>query len=218
MSNLIDALQKIQAYKTANLANRIATLEYACEAKTSERLAGVLASNGVSPDLLRAALEVKRAAAQIDEVVHSVGTLLCLPQILEPGEIVISLSLGAGNTGRAFDLETDRRIAEFTFIDWKGGPESIRKQKLFKDFYCLVEAQTDKKRFLFVIGDIHAQKSLISRSPCKGMLRKFADLQRLFIEKHGETVTVREFYEQHKALVEIVNLSLKSEAVAAAYA
>jgi RNA polymerase sigma-70 factor (ECF subfamily) len=32
---------------------------------------------------------------------------------LEPGELVQSLSLGAGNTGRAHDLETDRRIDEF---------------------------------------------------------------------------------------------------------
>ncbi|WP_283814259.1 hypothetical protein [Bradyrhizobium aeschynomenes] len=44
--------------------------------------------------------------------------MLCLPHILEEGEIVDYVSLGAGNTGRPFDLETNRRIAEFKFIHW----------------------------------------------------------------------------------------------------
>ena len=83
-------------------------------------------------DLLRAAVVVKRAAAQIDEIVRTAGMLLCLPELLEDGEQIEGVSLAAGNTGKAFDLVTDRRIAEFTFIDWKGGSESIRKQKFFK--------------------------------------------------------------------------------------
>ena len=60
-----------------------------------------------------AALLVKRSAGQINLIVHAVGILVALPKILEPGELVQSLSLGAGNTGRAHDLETDRRIDEF---------------------------------------------------------------------------------------------------------
>ena len=60
-----------------------------------------------------AALLVKRSAGQINVIVHAVGILVALPKILEPGELVQSLSLGAGNTGRAHDLETDRRIDEF---------------------------------------------------------------------------------------------------------
>ena len=55
----------------------------------------------------------KRSAGQINVIVHAVGILVALPKILEPGELVQSLSLGAGNTGRAHDLETDRRIDEF---------------------------------------------------------------------------------------------------------
>ena len=50
---------------------------------------------------------------QINVIVHAVGILVALPKILELGELVQSLSLGAGNTGRAHDLETDRRIDEF---------------------------------------------------------------------------------------------------------
>jgi hypothetical protein len=59
--------------------------------------------------------------------------------ILRPGEVIDCVSLGAGNTGRAFDLETNLRIAEFKFIHWQGGPESIRQNSLFKDFYEMAE-------------------------------------------------------------------------------
>ena len=52
-----------------------------------------------------AALLVKRSAGQINVIVHAVGILVALRKILEPGELVQSLSIGAGNTGRAHDLE-----------------------------------------------------------------------------------------------------------------
>jgi hypothetical protein len=32
--------------------------------------------------------------------------------------------IGAGYTGREFDLETNYRVAEFKFIHWRGGPEA----------------------------------------------------------------------------------------------
>ena len=43
-----------------------------------------------------AALLVKRSAGQINVIVHAVGILVALPKILEPGELVQSLSLAAG--------------------------------------------------------------------------------------------------------------------------
>jgi hypothetical protein len=97
---------------------------------------------GIGSDLLEAAATVKRAAAQIDVLIHSIGILHLLPSILEEGETIEYLSLGAGNTGKKFDLETDRQIAEFTFIAWRGGVEAIRQNKLFVDFFHLAEAVT----------------------------------------------------------------------------
>jgi hypothetical protein len=46
-------------------------------------------------------------------------------------------------TGRSFDLETSYRVAvaEFKFIRWQGGPESIRQNQLFKDFYLLARSR-----------------------------------------------------------------------------
>lgn len=69
---------------------------------------------------------------KVNVVIHALGILLCLPHILEADGTVQYVSLGAGNTGRQFDLETDRRVAEFKFIQWQGGPESIRQNSLFK--------------------------------------------------------------------------------------
>jgi len=56
---------------------------------------------------MAAAALMKRVAGQINVVIHALGILLCLPHILEADEVVEYVSLGAGNTGRAFDLETN---------------------------------------------------------------------------------------------------------------
>jgi hypothetical protein len=78
-------------------------------------------------EVLMAAAEMKRLAGQINVVIHSLGILLCLPHILEVGEQVEKVSLGAGNTGREFDLETNYRVAEFKFVHWRGGPEAAAR-------------------------------------------------------------------------------------------
>jgi len=61
--------------------------------------------------VLGAAGLIKQLAGQINVVIHALGILLCLPHILRPGEVIEYVSLGAGNTGRAFDLETNLRVA-----------------------------------------------------------------------------------------------------------
>src|SRR5947208_16338951 len=96
---------------------------------------------------------LKLIAAEINVAIHAVGILISLPSLLNEGEKVEKLSLGASNIGKAFDVQMDSRVAEFTFINWQGGSESARKKKIFKDFFFLPEANTDKQRFLYVIDD-----------------------------------------------------------------
>lgn len=64
---------------------------------------------------------IKRLSAQIDVKLHALGILLCPLHILkeQPGEQMESFSLGAANPGRAFDLVTSHRVAEFKFIHWQ---------------------------------------------------------------------------------------------------
>ena len=117
MASLERALERVELFSSPQgLTHRISLLEGRMSEKDSARLKSILVAEGVDDSVLRAALEVKSASAQIDVVIHAVGILVSLPYILEPGEKIRSLSLGAGNTGRDFDLETDDRVAEFKFI------------------------------------------------------------------------------------------------------
>src|SRR5208283_3156081 len=120
--------------------------------------AAVLTTCGAKADVLGAAGQIKQLAGQINVVIHALGILLCLPHILRAGEVIEYVSLGAGNTNRNFDLETNQRIAEFKFIRWQGGPEVIRQNALFKDFYEMAEHATEKQRLLYVLGTQHPEK------------------------------------------------------------
>jgi hypothetical protein len=206
-TDVVAALDLVSQFKGSSLATVISDFELAATSRRRADLASMLSDRCVCPDLLRAAIAVKRAAAQIDVIVHAVGTLMCLIEILEEDEFVESLSLGAGNAGRKFNVETNKRVADITFIEWKGGSEAIRKQKLFKDFYELAECDTSKRRCLYFVGNEHATKVFSSRSPCKGMLRKFAALQADFIRKYGSAMPVREYYSLKKHLVELADVN-----------
>jgi len=215
---VVDALSRVAQFQGENLAVVVARLEHSLAGLDSQGLGSLLVQELVTLELLHAAVLVKRAAAQIDGVVHTAGMLLCLPELLEGGEQIEAVSLAAGNTGKSFDLVTSRRIAEFTFIDWKGGSESIRKQKLFKDFYQLAEAGTTKRRYLYFLGDEHAPNVFRSRSSCKGMLRKFAILRDAFLQHYEPTLSVRDYHHAKKDLVMLQNLERAAPKAARAFA
>lgn len=149
---------------------------------------------------------IKRASAQIDVLVHAIGILNALPYILEPGEVVERLSLRAGNTGRAHDLETDRRVAEFKFIEWRGGPESIRQNGVFKDLFNLVSSQTTKRRMLYLVGTKHPMRFLQNNRALRSVL-KDASMATRFHEAYGDRFqTVGQYYATVRDLVEVVDL------------
>ncbi len=76
-----------------------------------------------------------------------------LPKILEPGErIVRRPSLASGNDpSRKFDLETDRRVAEFKAGQWKGR-DAMRKRMLVADLVGLVLERGPRRAELYVLG------------------------------------------------------------------
>ena len=127
------------------LTERIGQLEVECCGADPVAMLPLLRRHDVDQALLSAALVLKSASSQIDVVVHTLGMLMALPSILEPGERVEALSLGAGNTNRPVDLETNLQIAEFKFIAWKGGSESIRQNQTFIDVFNLSVAATSKR-------------------------------------------------------------------------
>ena len=161
MISLLESAKAIQQFEKDSLTDRISVIENKLVDADLSVIQSVYPSLGVTSDLLLSAITFKRTASQINVLIHSIGILLSLPKILEKDEVVISLSLGAGNTGRRFDLETNLRIAEFKFINWQGGAESIRQNSLFKDFWRLAEYEPPKQKYLYVLGKKHPMKFLL---------------------------------------------------------
>lgn len=211
------AINLLQAFRGPDLTRTIGQIEKSLKGVASDSYAEVLTTSGAKAEILGAAGLVKQLAAQIDVVVHALGILLCLPHILRHGEVIEYVSLGAGNTGRAFDLETNLRVAEFKFIRWQGGPESIRQNSLFKDFYEMAEHETTKEKYLYVLGTEHGEKFFNGGRALSSVLRN-ATLRNKFNSKFGDRYrTVRDYYLPRKGLVVIQDVSrFVPELVAAA--
>jgi hypothetical protein len=191
VDDINDALQRLSEFASAReLSARIADLEHDLSRTTLEDAQLVLATQGIDSDLMQAALDVKKMSGQINVVVHAVGILVSLPYILNPAERIESLSLGAGNTGRLHDLETNQRIAEFKFIKWKGGAESIRQNGVFVDLFNLASTSTDRKKYLYVVGKEHPMRFLNGGRSLSSVLSKNASVAERFDEAHGDTFTV----------------------------
>src|SRR5260370_9829460 len=111
-----EAIYLLQTFRGADLTQTIYEIEKSLKGVAAQNYSAVLTTRGAKAEVLGAAGLIKQLAGQINVVVHALGILLCLPHILRPGEVIDYVSLGAGNTGRAFDLETSLRIAEFKLI------------------------------------------------------------------------------------------------------
>ncbi len=173
-----------------------------------ESCATFLINARASNDVLSAAAEMKRLSGQINVVIHALGILLCLPHILEDGEKVEYVSLGAGNTGRAFDLETSYRVAEFKFIKWRGGPESIRQNGIFKDFFLLANSASQKRKYLYLLGTDHPLKFFNGGRALSSVLSKDNKIRELFYARHGhQFAKVRDYYQQHKHVVLVEDIT-----------
>lgn len=208
MNSILDAAVEIQKFENKSLTKQISSIEKALVGKNLTNCQDQYSSFNVSTSLLDSAIIFKRAVSQINVLIHSVGILLSLPHILENDEIIEYLSLGAGNTGRPFDLETNLRIAEFKFISWQGGPEVIRQNSLFKDFYLLAEYKTEKSKFLYTIDTEMPIKFLKSNRALKSVMSRniklWSDFQNSYSDKY---MKVREYYEYRKSDVHLVDLT-----------
>jgi hypothetical protein len=205
---LADAVNRINDFKGFWLAVKLATIEQDFEGCNIETAGSLYSKYHLEGPLLEAADTLKEAASQIDEVIHAVGILKFLPKILQVDEVIESLSLGAGSTGKPFDLITNLRIAEFKFIYWKGGAESIRQNQLFKDFFNLAEYDTQKKRCLYVLDSSIPLKFLNGGRSIESVLSRNLKLWQTFQQKYGTRFTrVKEYYNYRKDKVEIVDLS-----------
>jgi len=208
MISILEAAKAIQQFEKDSLTDQISAIENKLAGADSSVVQSAYPSLGVTSDLLESAITFKRTASQINVLIHAVGILLSLPKILEKDEVVEYLSLGAGNTGRPFDLETNHRIAEFKFINWQGGAESIRQNALFKDFFLLAEYETPKQKYLYVLGKKHPMKFLNGGRSLESVMSRNNKMWSEFQAKYGSRFKkVCEYFEYRKSVVQLVDVA-----------
>jgi hypothetical protein len=214
--NLIEAAAALQKFGEPTLTDRLAKIEAQIRGLDAAACSQAVSISGASDNVLAAAGLLKNVAGQINVTIHALGILLCLQHLLTEGERVEYVSLGAGNTGRLFDLETSERIAEFKFIRWRGGPESIRQNSLFKDFFMLAESDSAKQKFLYVLGTEHPLKFFNGKRALSSVLSRNENIKRLFEARYGSRLkTVRDYYAIRKNAVTIRDVSIYVDALSA---
>lgn len=202
------ALHALEAFQGDSLTESLSDIERCIIGSGVEAVDGFCAERGIDGAFMDSAIAVKRVAGQINVIIHAAGILRSLSGLLEPGEQVESVSLGAGNTGRQFDLETNMRVAEYKFIDWQGGPESIRQNGIFKDFFELAEHKTHKKKYLYVVGTEYPLKFFNGGRALTSVLSRYPKTLAHIHEKYGESITrVRDYYGMKKNDVAICDVT-----------
>lgn len=203
-----DTVDLLARFTGVNQTQTLSKIESAVRGVTASDCTNFLSNIGACKEALSAAAEVKRLAGQINVTIHALGILLCLPHILEEGEQVEAVSLGAGNTGRDFDLETNFRVAEFKFIRWRGGPESIRQNSIFKDYLLLAENPTPKRKYLYLLGIDHALSFFRGGRALSSVLSRDEKVRKLFSERFGgQYQVVRDYYREHADAVRVEDMS-----------
>ena len=201
------AIKAIENFQGRSLTESLAKIESEIVGYDSVSSHEFCDDHKINNGFMDSALSIKKIAGQINVIIHAAGILNSLPAILEKGEIVESVSLGAGNTGKKFDLETNIRVAEFKFIDWKGGAESIRQNGIFKDFYNLAEYKTSKKKILYVVGTDHPLKFFNGGRALTSVLSKLPTiLEEITLNYNDQLKVVRDYYKLHKSNVEICDI------------
>ena len=204
----MDKIQSIQIldrfYSQHDLKVVIHDLENQITNNQKNDITKFLSSDTIDLSLLDASLSIKAIVGQINTIIHAWGILVSLPYILDNDEIIEYVSLGAGSGKKDYDLMTSHRIAEFKFISWKGGPESIRKKNLFNNFYNLAENETPLKKYIYLLEKSQAMKAFTERSIENALKPR---VWKSFKDKYGDKYEkVDEYYNDHRHLVEIVDL------------
>ncbi|MGJ5154157.1 hypothetical protein [Bradyrhizobium sp. HKCCYLR1023] len=200
------AATALQKFTGASLTVELSRIESSL--KGASKAASLASLSGDEKQALAAAASLKRIAAQVNTTIHALGIMLCLPHLLEDGEIVEYVSLGAGNTGRAFDLETNLRVAEFKFIQWQGTAETIRQNSIFKDYFLLEDYQASKRKYLYVLGTAHPLKFFHAKRAIASVLSKDEAVRDQFRNRFGDRyTTVREYFADHGGAVLIEDVS-----------
>lgn len=205
--NIEQAIKVIEKFQGSSLTESLANIENTIVGYDSKSSNTFCNEHLINNEFMESALSIKSISSQIDVIIHAAGIIQSLPSILEKNEVVESVSLGAGNAGKKFDLETNLRVAEYKFIDWKGGAESVRQNGIFKDFYELAEHKTVKRKILYVVGTTYPLKFFNSSRALASILSKQPVILKNIISKYGDEIkVVNEYFDLNKHNVEICDV------------
>lgn len=201
-------LTAIAKFQGESLTKSLSMIESQMSGISSSDCLEFCNSFGVDDELIGSVRAVKKVAGQINVILHATGIMNSLSRLLKDGEEIQSVSLGAGNTGRRFDLETNLQVAEFKFIDWQGGAETIRQNGLFKDFHNLAEFESFKEKNLYVVGTQYPLKFFNSGRALTSVLSKQPVILESIKNKYGDSVCkTRDYYNLHKHSVQIKDIT-----------
>ena len=153
-------------------------------------------------------LFVKSLSAQVDVAIHAYGILLALPLILDSDESIEYLSLGAGNTGKPYDVSTTKRVAEFKFAKWNKKNNVIRQNNLFTNFLELaIDKKTKtRKKYIYCYNSDAVTTFLETSGRSLESVLSRNSKNKKYPAIASKFKTVKSFYEQYKNEVFIESL------------
>lgn len=204
-SDALDAFRRLDGFMAANqLTSTLAGLESRLVGLDATGVRRLVDTSGFDENLVDSALVVRERVGMVDTLIHAAVIAQVLPMIMEEGETVTKRpSLGAGNDSlRVFDVETDRRVAEFKLSSWKGG-DGMRQRSLFADVVGLSLDATGRRREVYVVGELPVRFLTTSHRNAVRTLSKSAQRVRS-VAGLTEATTVAEFTQS--AGVRVVDL------------
>jgi hypothetical protein len=159
-------------------------------------------------ELLRAARFIREHMGRVNDVIHAAATVVALPQPLQPNEVLRRPSLAAGNDrSRPFDVETDRRIAEFELADWAPRGNAMRQRQAFKDLVNLAADRSGRKAELYVLGPRPIRFLTRTKAKAGWGLDRAPAARELFEERFGSLDQgIGEFVRGAGSHVEVIDL------------
>ena len=113
-------------------------------------------------------MATRRKLGRVNDLIHASAIALMLPTLLDDDEVVQGRpSLAAGNDPtRPYDLQTNKRIAEFKLAQWAGA-DAMRKRGVFKDLVHLASDDSGRRAQLLVVGQAPIKFLRESTSPAR---------------------------------------------------
>lgn len=187
------------------LTAAVADLEAALARADLSAATQVAVHTNFGHDIIEAALIVRERVGMLDSLIHAAVITQTIPLLLEEGEHLVKRpSLAAGNDPeRIYDLETNRRVAEFKVAQWKGA-DGLRQRGLVADLVGLAMDESGRRRQLFVVGELPTHFLRTSQRTVFSTLSKSS----MRVRRAGlvdDKITVAEL--THNSGVEIIDLA-----------